>query len=152
MIVTQAREVGYKGTFLGGDGWCGVKDYASAADLEGSCYASGFDSSAEAVVAFKNAYATKYGEEAPFNMFAALAYDAAKILVNAITVADTANTYTAYTSAEFKAAVVEAIKNNSTTVEGLTSNGYSFDAKNNPIKAVTIVKCVDGEEKSQGLY
>ena len=32
-IVTQARQVGYTGTFLGGDGWSGVSGYAAAEAL-----------------------------------------------------------------------------------------------------------------------
>lgn len=40
-IVTQARQLGYEGTFLGGDGWSGVGPYASAEDLEGTVYCSG---------------------------------------------------------------------------------------------------------------
>ena len=38
-IVTQARQLGYKGVFLGADGWANIvggdEEYASAEDLEG---------------------------------------------------------------------------------------------------------------------
>lgn len=152
MIVTQAREVGITCKFLGGDGWGGVSKYASPADLEGCIYASGFDDSSDAVKEFKTKYFSKYGDDAAFNMFAALAYDAAKVLVNAITVADNKIADADYSSAEFKAAVTDAIRNNSGNVSGLTTNGYSFDAKNNPVKAITVVECINGVETSKGLY
>ena len=42
MIVTQARQVGIKAVFMGGDGWGGVAPFATAADLEGSVYSSGY--------------------------------------------------------------------------------------------------------------
>ena len=40
----QAREIGLTATFLGGDGWAGVKNYASAENLEGSYYCSAYAS------------------------------------------------------------------------------------------------------------
>lgn len=76
MIVTQARAAGVTGTFLGGDGWGSVKDYASAEDLEGSVYCSGYaPGSNDAVKKFEADYEAKYGEAIP-NMFAPLGYDA----------------------------------------------------------------------------
>src|SRR5699024_6073532 len=82
-IITQARQVGYEGTFLGGDGWSGVADYASAEDLEGTVYCSGYAGNEE----FDTAYEETYGEPVP-NMFAPLGYDAAMLMVNAISVAE----------------------------------------------------------------
>jgi branched-chain amino acid transport system substrate-binding protein len=56
MIVTQAREIGLTATFLGGDGWAGVSEYASAEDLEGSFYCSAYaPGSTDAVKAFEDA-------------------------------------------------------------------------------------------------
>lgn len=54
MIVTQARESGLTATFIGGDGWSSVSAYASAEDLEGSYYCSGYaPGSTDAVKALK---------------------------------------------------------------------------------------------------
>ena len=156
LIVTQARQVGLTCKFLGGDGWGGVTNYASAADLEGSVYASAFDESDPKVKEFKEKYVAKYGADAPFNMFSALAYDAAKVIVNAIsksiklTASEATKDY--FTSNNFKADVISNIKNGSSGIDGLTTKGYSFDEKNNPIKSITIVECVNGAEVSKGLY
>ena len=156
MIVTQARQVGLTCKFLGGDGWGGVTKYASAKDLEGCVYASAFDESDAKVKEFKEKYIAKYGADAPFNMFSALAYDAAKVIVNAlknsvkVSVSEATKDY--FTSASFKADVIKNIKEGSGSVDGLTSKGYSFDEKNNPIKSITIVECVNGAEVSKGLY
>ena len=88
MIVTQARELGLTSTFLGGDGWAGVSAYASAADLEGSYFCSAYaPGSTDAVKKFEADYTAAYGADT-LNMFAATAYDAAQILVAALTKAE----------------------------------------------------------------
>jgi branched-chain amino acid transport system substrate-binding protein len=90
LIVTQARQVGLKSVFLGGDGWGSVKDYASAEDLQGSVYCSGYaPASNDAVKKFEANYKAKYNEDVP-NMFAPLGYDAAKILCEALGAAEEA--------------------------------------------------------------
>ncbi|MBQ9510590.1 MAG: ABC transporter substrate-binding protein [Clostridia bacterium] len=156
MIITQARQVGLTCKFLGGDGWGNVTKYASAEDLNGCLYASAFDESDEKVKEFKAKYIEKFGADAPFNMFSALAYDAAKVIVNALqkaTAVTPDNVKAGYfTSDAYKADVINAIKTQSGSIDGLTTNGYSFDEKNNPIKSITIVECVNGEEVSRGLY
>ena len=147
MIVTQARQVGVTGTFLGGDGWAKVTEYASAADLEGSYYCSAYaPGSTDAVKQFEADYAAAYNGETP-NMFAALGYDAAVVLVDALKAAE-AKGLTAGTD-EYKAAVIEAMKN--TSAVGVTSQ-YSFDEFNNPIKDAVIIKITDGKEVFDRMF
>ncbi|MDR1131830.1 MAG: ABC transporter substrate-binding protein [Oscillospiraceae bacterium] len=144
LIVTQAREVGVDAVFMGADGMSGVSGYASAADAEGTLYCSGYaPGSTDAVKAFEAAYTEKYSAET-LNMFAATAYDAAMVLCNALQVAEEAG-LTAGTD-EYKQAVIDAIRDKSGELECITSNGYTFDAHNNPVKDACIMKVVEGTE------
>ena len=151
MIVTQARALGLTATFLGGDGWSSVADYASAEDLEGSLYCSGYaPGSTDAVKAFEAAYEEKYGEPVP-NMFAPLAYDAAMVLCAAIAKAE--ETGAKPGSDEYKQAIIDAIRTEGPSVEGITSaNGYSFDENNNPIKDANIMEVVGGVETFKEIF
>jgi branched-chain amino acid transport system substrate-binding protein len=148
MIVTQAREVGVTGTFLGGDGWGSVKNYASAEDLEGSVYCSGYaPASNDIVKQFEADYTAAYSEDVP-NMFAPLGYDAAMILVAALQSAEDAG-LTAGTD-EYKQAVIDAM---ATTdgLEGVTGT-YAFDEYNNPIKSAAMIQLQGGEEVFTELF
>ncbi|MEG0777309.1 MAG: ABC transporter substrate-binding protein [Oscillospiraceae bacterium] len=144
LIITQAREVGVKGTFLGGDGMSGVKGFGTAADLEGTIYCSGYaPGSTDAVKAFEAEYTEKYGAET-LNMFAATAYDAAVVMCNAISVAEEAGLKAG--TDEYKQAVIDAIRDKSTDLECITSAGYTFDKYNNPVKDAVIMKLEGGNE------
>lgn len=144
LIITQAREVGVKATFIGADGMSGVSAYASAADLEGTVYCSGYaPASTEAVKAFEAAYTEKFGADT-LNMFAATAYDAAMVLCNALQVAEEAGLKAG--TDEYKQAVIDAIRDNSGELEGITSKGYTFDDHNNPVKDACIMKLEGGKE------
>ncbi len=144
LIVTQAREVGIKATFIGSDGMSGVSAYASAADLEGTVYCSGYaPASTDIVKTFEAAYTAKYGKDT-LNMFSANAYDAAMVLCNALQIAEDAG-LTAGTD-EYKQAVIDAIRDKSADLECITSKGYSFDEHNNPVKDANIMKLVGGVE------
>ena len=136
-IITQARQVGYEGTFLGGDGWSGVADYASAEDLEGTVYCSAYAGNEE----FEAAYEAAYGEAVP-NMFAPLGYDAAMLMVNAISVAEEQGLEAG--TEEYMAAVVEAMAATD-GLEGVTGT-YKFDEFNNPIKSAAMMQLQNGEE------
>ena len=144
LIITQAREVGVKATFIGADGMSGVSAYASAADLEGTVYCSGYaPASTEAVKAFEAAYTEKFGADT-LNMFAATAYDAAMVLCNALQVAEEAGLKAG--TDEYNQAVIDAIRDNSGELEGITSKGYTFDDHNNPVKDACIMKLEGGKE------
>lgn len=139
LIVTQARQQGITAGFLGGDGWSGVSAYASAEDLEGSYFCSGYALGSNAE--FEEAYAAEYGE-APKQMFEALGYDAALLMCNALKSAEEQGLETG--SDEYKQAVIDAMKATD-GLEGVTGS-FSFDDQNNPIKSASILQIQGGEE------
>ena len=139
LIVTQARQQGITAGFLGGDGWSGVTAYASAEDLEGSYFCSGYALGSNAE--FEEAYAAEYGE-APKQMFEALGYDAALLMCNALKSAEEQGLEAG--SDEYKQAVIDAMKATNGR-EGVTGT-FSFDDQNNPIKSASILQIQGGEE------
>ena len=151
MIISQGREVGLACPFLGADGFAGISDYASAEDLEGCLYCSGYaPASTEGVKAFEAAYEAKFGEAVP-NMFSPLAYDAAKLLCAAIAKAEESDAE--YGSDAYKQAIIAAIPEVGPEMEGVTSaSGYSFDEFNNPIKDANIMELVGGVETFKEMY
>jgi branched-chain amino acid transport system substrate-binding protein len=151
LIVTQAREIGLTATFLGGDGWAGVSEYAGAEDLEGSYFCSAYaPGSTDAVKAFEEAYIEAYGEDT-LNMFAATGYDAAMVLCAALAKAEESGAEAA--SDEYKQAVLDGIVSEGPSVVGVTSeSGYTFDEYNNPIKSAVIMTVTDGVETYKETY
>lgn len=139
LIVTQARQQGITAGFLGGDGWSGVSAYASAEDLEGSYFCSGYALGSNAE--FEEAYAAEYGE-APKQMFEALGYDAALLMCNALKSAEEQGLEVG--SDEYKQAVIDAMKATN-SLEGVTGT-FSFDDQNNPIKSASILQIQGGQE------
>lgn len=135
LIATQAREIGLTATFIGPDGWDGIAkalDSSSYPAIENSYFTNHYstEDKNEKVQNFLNAYKTRYNEEP--SAFAALGYDAAYIIKEAIEKAGTTD----------KEAVIEAMKN--IDYNGVTGE-LKFDEKNNPVKAVTVLKIVDGK-------
>ena len=147
LAVTQARQAGLTATFLGGDGFGSIKDYASAEDLEGTVYCSGYAPGTDSVAQFEADYQTVYGEAVP-NMFAPLAYDAAMIMCEGLKAAEEAG-LTAGTE-EYKQAVIDAIASMD-GVAGITGT-YSFDENNNPIKSAAIIELTGGDEVFKEMY
>lgn len=147
MIVTQARQVGIKSVFLGGDGWNGVSKYANAADLEGSVFCSAYaPASTDLIKQFEKDFTAKYSGETP-DMFSAQGYDAAIVLLDALKVAEGKNLKAG--SAEYKQAVIDAMKK--TTSTGLGGK-YSYDEFNNPVKSAIIIKLQGGKEQFSQAY
>jgi len=134
LIITQAREVGIKATFIGSDGMSGGSAYATAEDLEGTVYCSGYaPASTDAVKAFEAAYTEKYGTDT-LNMFSANAYDAAMVLCNALQVAEDAG-LTAGTD-EYKQAVIDAIRDKSGDLECITVRAILLTSTTTPSKTL----------------
>lgn len=131
LIVTQAKELGIKAQYLGGDGWDGVqKDFAEI--TEGAVFASQFatDDPSELVQKFIASYKAKTNSDA--NVFAALGYDTGSIIESALkTVKDM--------SAE---SIRDAVK---ATNLDLVTGKLVFDADRNPQKAVTFVEVRGGK-------
>ena len=135
LISTQAREVGLKSTFIGPDGWDGVAkalDPSAYGAIENSYFTNHYslDDPNERVQSFIKAYREKYNEDP--SSFSALSYDAAYLMKEAIEKAGSTD----------KEAIVKAIKESS--FDGVTGH-LRFDEKNNPVKAVTVLKIVNGK-------
>ena len=84
LLVGAARDAGFDGAIMGGDGWDGT-DTAGFEDKFENCYFTNHYSSedtAPAVVNFVSKYTEKYGKES-LNACAALYYDAIYMLVEA---------------------------------------------------------------------
>ncbi len=146
MIVTQARQLGYKGVFLGADGWAGIvggdQDYASTADLEGCYYCSSFVASNpdESVQKFIEDFKAEYSE-APTN-FNALGYDAAAIVCAGIQAAEEKGGTPG--SDDYKQAVIDGIA--AAKVEGVTGT-ISYSGTGDPQKSTLIITFKDGAEE-----
>lgn len=147
LAVTQGRQAGLTAPVMGADGWGSVSDYASAEDLEGCVYCSGYAPGTESVAQFEVDYEAVYGEPVP-NMFAPLAYDAAMLLCNAIAEAE-AQGLTAGSDA-YRQAIIDALDATDGTV-GITGT-YSFDEYNDPIKSAAILRVESGSENFVELY
>ena len=131
LIAGQVKEVGLDTIMLGGDGWDGVQENYGEA-TEGSYFANHYaaDDTADIVKNFVESY-TKMFEGTRPNAFAALGYDATKILAAAIEKAGT----------EDKAAIKDAIA--ATDMECVTGH-VTFDENGDPQKSVTVLKMKDG--------
>lgn len=135
LIATQAREVGLKATFVGPDGWDGIisaLDPSAYKVVDNSYFTNHYsaEDKSEKVQNFLKKYREKYNEEP--TAFSALAYDSVYVLKDSIQRAGSTD----------KTALTKAIKESD--IDGITGH-LTFDENNNPIKAVTIIKVVNGE-------
>lgn len=146
-ILTQARELGYKGVFLGADGWASIvggdQQYASPADLEGCFYDSSFVAANDAanVQDFIKAYNDEYKTQ-PTN-FCALGYDAAMITLSAIQKVEEAGGK-ASDIEKYKQSVIDAIAGGS--VDGVTGT-ISYSGNGDPVKSTLVITFEGGQEK-----
>jgi branched-chain amino acid transport system substrate-binding protein len=136
LATKQAKEKGITAPFMGGDGW-------DSSDLDLKAAAGGYftnhyspDSTAPEAVAFLKNYGAKYkddkGQPKVPDALAALAYDAANLLLQSIKDAGTDD------ATKVKDAMAK-----------ITFNGVSgkitFDAQHNPIKSATILKVTESK-------
>lgn len=132
LIAKQARELGFTGPFLGGDGWDSpdlVKIGGEA--IEGGFYTNHFskDDTRPIVIDFVSKYKAKFGKEP--DALAALAYDAANVMFDAIKRANSTEgpkIKDALKTASFKA----------------VSGTISFDPNGDPIKSAVIIEIKGG--------
>ena len=148
LAITQGRQAGMTATVLGGDGFGGIKDYASAEDLEGTVYCSGYAPGTESVAQFEKDYCATYEVDAVPNMFAPLAYDAAMLMCDALAAAEEKGLEAG--SDEYKQAVIDALAAVN-GVEGITGS-YTFNETNDPVKSAAMIELQAGEEKFTELY
>lgn len=136
MIVRQAKQVGLDVAFLGGDGWDGVLSEnvigTEKNDADGAYFTNHYapDDPNDSLQSFLSAYREAYDMEAV--SFAALGYDAARMMMQAIEEAGSTDSQ----------AIIDAMKN--IEFEGITGN-IIFDDNNNPIKTVSIILIENGE-------
>lgn len=133
LIAKQAREMGIKAIFLGGDGWDSPDLFKIGGKaIEGGFFVNHFskDSQLPAAKKFVADYKAKYNKDP--DALAALAYEAAMIVVDAIKRAK---------SADPKAIRDAMEKTNLETLTGVVK----FDQNRNPVKGAVILECKDGQ-------
>ena len=134
LIAKQARALKIDATFLGGDGWDSTDLVEIGGDaMEGAYYSVFYtsDDTSEPVTKFKDAYGKAFGGAVP-DGYAALSYDAAMILIDAIDRADSTDGN----------AIREAL--NKTDLD-CVSGHVVYDQDRNPIKPATICTIKDGK-------
>ncbi len=133
LIAKQAREMGIQAIFLGGDGWDSPDLFKIGGKaIEGGFFVNHFskDSQVPAAKKFVADYKAKYNKDP--DALAALAYEAAMIVVDAIKRAKSAD----------PKAIRDAIeKTNLETLTGVVK----FDQNRNPVKGAVILECKDGQ-------
>lgn len=132
LIARQARELGITVPFLGGDGWDSPKLYEiGGTAINGSFFSNHYssDDTAPAVQDFVKEYKTVYNETP--SGFAALGYDAAMVLADALNRATSLNT------SDIRDAL--ALTKDYKAVTG----NITIDDKRNAVKAAVVLK-VDG--------
>lgn len=141
MICSQARELGYTGTFLGVDGTDGVLaiEGTDVSVFDGMYFANHYsaDSDSPVTQAFIKEYTDKYG--ATPNALAALGYDGAMIVCDALERVN--NDGVKIDGESSYEAIIEALR--ATEVDGVTGH-ITFDENNNPIKTLSIIQIKDG--------
>ncbi len=136
LIVSQGREIGLDVPFLGADGWDSPKlvEIAGAEALNNTYFTNhyAYSDPSEKVQSFVQAYKAEYGDVP--SSFAALGYDAAKLIVDAIRRAGKAEP--------------EAIKDALVATKDFdaVTGKLTFDDKHNPIKEIAIIEMTNGEQ------
>jgi branched-chain amino acid transport system substrate-binding protein len=133
LIAKQAREMGIKAVFLGGDGWDSPDLFKIGGKaIEGGFFVNHFskDSQLPAAKKFVADYKAKYNKDP--DALAALAYEAAMITGDAIKRAK---------SSDPKAIRDAMEKTNLETLTGVVK----FDQNRNPVKGAVILECKDGQ-------
>ena len=132
-IVKQARELGITSPILGTDGWDDPKvaDIAGKDALNKTYFCTHYSEKDEQVKPFLEAFQKKYGH-AP-NVFAALGYDAGKLIVDALKRAGSDDTDK----------ITQAIAATKDLQAG--TGTISMDANHNPIKQAVVLENRDGD-------
>lgn len=131
-IVKQFKDAGFKGTFLGTDGWDGVLgiEGVDKSLFNGAYYTNVFDDRADGVINYVKAYKAKFNGET--NMFGTMAYDATWVVIKAIEAAGTTNPDD----------IIKALE--ATNYEGITGT-IQFNEQHNPSKDLIVKTIKNGE-------
>lgn len=132
-IVKQARELGINAAILGADGWDDVKvaEIAGKDALNNTFFCTHYFAGDEDAQAFIQAYKKEYNEDP--NVFAALGYDAGKMLIEALK--------TAGNDSEKIREAIENLKDLKVGTGVITMNKETH----NPIKGIVVIENKDGE-------
>jgi len=134
LIAKQARELGFKGPLVGGDGWDSPKLMeVGGAAVEGCFFTNHYsqDDTAPLVQAFVKSYKAKYGAEP--DALAALGYDATNLMLDAIQRAGKTDG--------------DAIREALTKTDLQTVTGkVKFDGDRNPVKSAVIIEIKGGKQ------
>ncbi len=132
-IVKQAREIGITTPILGTDGWDDPKvaDIAGKDALNKTYFSTHYSDKDESVKPFIDAFNKKYGH-AP-NVFAALGYDAGKMLIDAIKRA----------GSDDPAKITKTLAETKDLKAG--TGTLTMDKNHNPIKQAVILENKDGD-------
>jgi len=134
LMARQARQLGYEGPFLGGDGWDSPDLVKIGGDaVNGAYFTNHFskDDKRSEVQEFVKKYSEKYGQ-AP-DALAALAYDTMGLILQAIQDAGSTE----------GAKIRDALKN--IDYHGV-SGVIKFDENRNPVKSAVILKIENGQQ------
>lgn len=136
MIVKQAREMGLNVPMTGGDGWDSAKlpEIAGKAALNNTYFSSLYspDDDSKLNKDFVAAYQKAYNEKP--DVFAALAYDSALLVINAIKSANALDTV------KIKDAMAKTAG-----FSGVSGN-VTFNEQHNPVKSAVIIEYKDGAQ------
>lgn len=138
LFIKQAREMGITQPIIGADGLHSqtLVDLAGAENASDIYYTTHYsnESEDEKVVAFQEAYEAEYGQEP--DTFAALAYDATNLMIDAINRAGSTE----------RDAIRQAIAETK-DFEGVTGS-FTMGEDNTPIKSAIMLKLTNGEVES----
>lgn len=137
MIVKQAREMGLACPMAGGDGWDSAKmpEIAGKSALNNTYFSSLYSPDEDSAMnkEFVAAYQKAYNEKP--DVFAALAYDSALLVANAVKDAGSTDTV--------------KIKDAMAKTKGFAgvSGSVTFNEQHNPVKSAVIIEYKDGAQK-----
>ena len=132
LVVQQAREAGFEGMIVGGDGWDGSETSGIESYFNNTYYTNHYapEDPSEKVQAYVAAYKEVYGEDT-LTSIGACYYDALMMVAQAIETAGSAETED----------IVKAMTGMS--FEGVTGS-FTLDENGDPKKPITFVEFVDG--------
>ena len=134
LIAKQARELGFKGPLIGGDGWDSPKLVeVGGSAVEGCFFTNHYakDDTRPMVQDFVKKYKAKYNADP--DALACLAYDATNLMLDAVKRAGKPD----------GSAIRDALK---TTDMSVVSGQVKFDADRNPIKSAVIIEIKGGKQ------
>ncbi|MBI1884486.1 MAG: ABC transporter substrate-binding protein [Chlamydiae bacterium] len=136
LIARQARELGFQGPLLGGDGWDSPKTVEIGGSAVEGCFFSNHyasDDPASVVQDFIRSFKEKYGEVP--DAMAVLGYDAARVLADAI-----------HRASSFQGAKIREALAQTKGYEGV-SGRVTIDQNRNARKAAVVLKIENGRVK-----